>query len=212
MTDQSAPFPFMARHQPRARPRSHVEVAGDGREASASLIDLIGRTAWFAAALLVGAALACAFGNAAFSAATVAWLALIAAAALALIGATIRAHRAPARRASIVAYIRGFSGTLVYAGTVWGAGGFLASLDGNLLVLLASSTGAVLTAVALLRERMPVLCFSIPALVVATVSAWADIGLMAGLLVGTAGACILGAAEIAARLSEQPRDPTLTLS
>ncbi len=211
MSQQSADFGFMPRRNAEAAPRTHVDTANERRSVYQYLTLLIERTAWFAAALLVGAGLACAFGDAAFGAATIAWLGLIAAAALLLIGASVRGARAPAREATIKAYTLGFSGTLVYAGATWGAGAFLAGLGSNTLILLIFSTAMVLAAVALLRERMPILSFSLPSLAITTTAAVIGSGVMEGFLVAAGGACILAAAEIAARLAE-PKDPTLTLS
>ncbi len=211
MSEQSANFAFTARTADSSA-RTRLDVATERRSLAQSLMHLIGRTAWFAAALLVGSGLACVFGDASFGLATLAWLTLIAIGAFLLVGASFRASRAPARQATITAYTRGFTGTLVYAGATWGAGGFLAGLNDNILVLLIFSTAMILAAVALLRDHMPVLCFALPALGLATAGAVAESGIMGGLLVAACGACILAAAEIAARLSDEPRDTTLTLS
>lgn len=209
MSEQSANYAFMPRQ--RVDARANVDAPGERATMGESLTELIGRTAWFAGALLIGAGLACVLGNADFGVATIVWLVLIAVAAVFLIGASVRGNRAPAHQAIINAYTRGSGATLVYAGATWGAGAFLAGFQDNLLVLLVFSTAAILAAVALLRDRMPVLCFSLPALAACTAAAL-GLGILEAFLVAAAGACILGASEIAARLSDHPRDHTLTLS
>lgn len=211
MSEQSANYAFMPRQRAEQKVHARADATSERPTVGESLMQLIGRTAWFAGALLIGAGTACVLGEADFGVATIVWLVLIAVAAVFLIGASVRGNRAPAHQAIINAYTRGSGATLVYAGATWGAGAFLAGFQDNLLVLLVFSTSAILVAVALLRDRTPVLCFSLPSLAACTAAAL-GLGIMEALLVAAAGACILAASEIATRLSDHPRDHTLTLS
>jgi hypothetical protein len=134
-----------------------------------------------------------------FSPATLAWMVLSLAGSARLLAAYIRVMRAPLERAHLQSFLEDMKAVLLYAGVVWGTGGwFVLPANASLAAVLVFAALPVGAIAALSRERDLALLFGVPVASLVSFASvlrpFSDAGLDAGLILiacGLSGAAML---------------------
>lgn len=132
-------------------------------EETSRLANLLGRSIHVAVALPVLAAATLAFGNNGAAEAG-AWICFLLAASIAIALAYRRTIARPFERTALQSFSQDLSAILVFAGTAWGAGAFLAlPVSAGIAVVTAFAVAAAVAIAVLLRERTTAFLFLAPA-------------------------------------------------
>jgi hypothetical protein len=195
-------------------PRSRVALLAalhEEAEETARLANLLGRSIHVAIALPALAGVTLAFGNAG-PAEAVAWTCFVLAASITIGLVYRRTIGQPFERAALQSFSQDLSAVLVFAGTAWGAGAFLAlPADAGVGLVLAFAVGAASAIAVLLRERMSVFLFLAPATMLTSFACLLRPlagGALDAALVLIASAAVAAAAHFAQTMTASERNMT----